>query len=93
MLRLLKLPFLPTRFLGENVVASEGEVWKRHRRITAPAFTQSAYEHVWKVTAGVYADINEKDAWLGRDVVDVTDINKLTHKVRSHCTGTYARKP
>ena len=71
--------------LGPNVVASEGDVWKRHRRITAPAFNQSAYENVWNVAAGIYAQICNKEGWNGSNAVDVRDMNKLTHQV---CAGT-----
>jgi cytochrome P450 len=27
-------------FFGQNVVITEGDVWRRHRRITAPAFSK-----------------------------------------------------
>jgi cytochrome P450 len=75
-----RLRFFLSSLLGPNVVASNGEVWKRHRRVTAPAFTQSAYQNVWKVTEGVYLDINQKGGWIGREVI--ADANRLTHKVR-----------
>ena len=42
-----------------------------------------SYENVWKVTEGVYSDICVKDGWIGRDVLDIADMNILTHKVRT----------
>ena len=71
------------RPLGPNVLASEGEALKRHHRITVPAFNQSSHENVWKVTEGVYANICSKDGWNGINLMDVANINRLTHTVRS----------
>ena len=71
------------RLLGPNVVASEGDVWRRHRRVTAPAFNHSAYENVWNVTAGVYSQICDKEGWNDSNVVNVKNMNKLTHQVRN----------
>ena len=27
-------------FYGENIVSSEGKEWKRHRKVSAPAFSE-----------------------------------------------------
>ncbi|PPQ66862.1 hypothetical protein CVT24_008570 [Panaeolus cyanescens] len=32
----------PLAFFGKNIVVSEGEVWKKYRKISAPAFTELA---------------------------------------------------
>jgi hypothetical protein len=35
---------------GKNVVSSEGAMWRRHRRLTSPAFTEKNNRLVWKET-------------------------------------------
>ena len=69
--------------LGENVVTTDGDTWKRHRRIVAPSFNNSTYKSVWDTTLHVYKDMLNKEGWHGMDRTGVTDICKTTHKVRS----------
>ena len=71
--------------LGENVVSAEGEVWKRHRRITAPAFNHTTYENVWDTTLRVYDEMLAVQGWKDSNVQEtgVADFNKITHKVSS----------
>ncbi|KAI5116138.1 hypothetical protein M0805_006319 [Coniferiporia weirii] len=69
------------RMLGENVLSAEGNVWKRHRRITAPAFNHATYRNVWNTTACVYADMLENEGWRNVGETLATDVNKITHKL------------
>ena len=71
-----------SRIFGDNVFASVGETWKRHRRILAPAFTQSLYKNVWATSQKMYELMVEEDGWRTKKVVEIDDINKLTRKVR-----------
>ncbi|KII87602.1 hypothetical protein PLICRDRAFT_54684 [Plicaturopsis crispa FD-325 SS-3] len=60
-------------FFGDNIVASEGEQWKRYRKITAPAFSDRNNRLVWDETVKIMQDMfNTK--WENRDeiVVDHT---------------------
>lgn len=66
---------------GENVVTAEGDVWKRHRRITAPAFSSSTHKNVWETTERVYADIIESEGWNATAVTPTVNANTITHKV------------
>jgi cytochrome P450 len=34
---------------GPNIVASEGEEWKKYRKITAPAFSEVVYRAIGSV--------------------------------------------
>ena len=67
--------------LGMNVLSSEGEDWKRHRRIIAPAFNPTTYLNVWETTVNVYKEITEKEYWEGKETVTVNNFNLITHKV------------
>ena len=69
------------RLLGDNVFASVGETWKRHRRVLAPAFTQSMYKNVWSVSERMYDFLCDEDGWNKEKVVKIDDINRLTRKV------------
>lgn len=35
---------------GKNVVSAEGAMWRRHRKLTSPAFTERNNQLVWKAT-------------------------------------------
>ncbi|KAL5485009.1 hypothetical protein ACEPAI_7651 [Sanghuangporus weigelae] len=69
------------KILGENVVTAEGDTWKRHRRITAPAFNHSTYRNVWETTEKVYADMLQNEGWVNMNQTPVADFNKITHKL------------
>jgi len=43
--------------LGNNIVASEGEEWKRYRKIAAPAFSERNIRLVWDETARIMSDL------------------------------------
>ncbi|KAF9048946.1 cytochrome P450 [Panaeolus papilionaceus] len=40
-------------FYGENIVASEGDQWKKYRKISAPAFSERNNRLVWDETTSV----------------------------------------
>ncbi|KAI5115166.1 hypothetical protein M0805_003202, partial [Coniferiporia weirii] len=69
------------RMFGENVVSAEGDVWKRHRRITAPAFNHTTYRNVWDTTARVYTDMIDNEGWRNVDETPTTEFNKISHKL------------
>lgn len=66
---------------GENVVFAEGDAWKRHRRVTAPAFGTSTMRNVWQTTASVYTEIISTEGWHVTASTPVVNVNKVTHKV------------
>ncbi|KAL5524766.1 hypothetical protein ACEPAF_9912 [Sanghuangporus sanghuang] len=69
------------QIMGDNVVTSEGEDWKRHRRIVAPAFNHSTYRNVWETTARVYEDMLKQEGWEHIDATPPANFNKITHKL------------
>ncbi|KAF9555383.1 cytochrome P450 [Agrocybe pediades] len=64
-------------FYGTNIVASEGEEWKKYRKISAPAFSDRNNKLVWeetvKIVNGLFSEV-----WAGRDVIDVDHCVDLT---------------
>ena len=76
-----------------NVLTTEGEDWKRHRRIAAPAFNQTTYRNVWESTVRVYKDILNKEGWESQSSVTIANFSHITHKVSrvlvDHISDTY----
>ena len=69
--------------LGTNVLTTEGDTWKKHRRITAPAFNHATYRNVWETTARVYDDMLKQEGWLHVDETRPAEFNRITHKESS----------
>lgn len=44
-------------FFGGNIVASEAEEWKRHRKICGPSFSEPNNRLVWNETVSVMRDL------------------------------------
>ncbi|KAJ7753634.1 cytochrome P450 [Mycena maculata] len=66
---------------GMNLVAADGQMWRKHRRVVGPAFGTELYKLVWKQTAQIYRDMVECEGWATKDVVDVPVIQALTSKL------------
>ncbi|KAF8135969.1 cytochrome P450, partial [Mycena galopus ATCC 62051] len=62
---------------GMNLVASDGQMWRKHRRIVGPAFNNDLLE----TTARTYQDMVQTDGWNKKDSVDVPVIQHLTLKL------------
>ncbi|KAJ7754428.1 cytochrome P450 [Mycena metata] len=65
---------------GMNLAASEGLVWRKHRRVVGPAFNTELYKLVWKKTMETYRDMVEVEGWKNKDVVDIPVIQAITLK-------------
>lgn len=50
---------------GKNVVSAEGQEWRRHRKITAPPFSEKNNHLVW--TESLYQAGNMMKQWTGAD--------------------------
>ncbi|KAJ7359262.1 cytochrome P450 [Mycena albidolilacea] len=66
---------------GMNLIASDGQMWRKHRRIVGPAFNNELYKLVWKQTAQIYRDMVQTEGWDKKSVVDVPIIQNLTLKL------------
>ncbi|EIN04147.1 cytochrome P450 [Punctularia strigosozonata HHB-11173 SS5] len=68
-------------FFGQNVVTSTGAMWKKHRKIAAPAFNQETYADVWNVTASLYHQMQSSEAWKAGDVINFPAFNRFTTRM------------
>ncbi|KAF8897050.1 cytochrome P450 [Gymnopilus junonius] len=64
-------------FYGHNIVASEGEEWKKYRKISAPAFSDRNNKMVWDATVEIMKGLFS-DVWTNRDVIAVDHCVDIT---------------
>ncbi|KAJ7185585.1 cytochrome P450 [Mycena filopes] len=65
---------------GMNLAASEGLMWRKHRRVVGPAFGTELYKLVWEKTMETYRDMVEVEGWKEKDVVDIPVVQDITLK-------------
>jgi len=64
-------------FYGSNIVVTEGDEWKRHRKISAPSFSERNNRLVWDETMLIVHELCEV-LWAGRTEVAVDNVVDLT---------------
>ncbi|KAF7426204.1 hypothetical protein PC9H_008571 [Pleurotus ostreatus] len=74
---------------GMNLVAAEGDTWRKHRRVMGPAFNNSLYNLVWERTLQTYHEMVRAEGWADKDIAEVPAVQKLTFKLAlliiGHC--------
>ncbi|KAJ7106841.1 cytochrome P450 [Mycena crocata] len=66
---------------GDNVISASGDIWKRHRRIMAPAFTRKVrYSIVVAETIATYWEMLAAEGWEALQSVEVANVNDLPQK-------------
>ncbi|EKM52717.1 uncharacterized protein PHACADRAFT_149600 [Phanerochaete carnosa HHB-10118-sp] len=50
------------RIFGGNIIASEGDEWKRHRKVAAPPFSERNNRLVWDETVKI-ANVFFENVW------------------------------
>ncbi|KAI0064390.1 hypothetical protein BV25DRAFT_316258 [Artomyces pyxidatus] len=64
-------------FFGRNIVASEGEEWKRFRKIAAPAFSEKNNSLVWDETVRIMNDMFD-NVWKGAPEINTDHAVEIT---------------
>ncbi|KAI0631064.1 cytochrome P450 [Trametes polyzona] len=62
---------------GTNILVTEGEEWKRQRKIAAPAFSERNNKLVWDETLRILDDMFQ-NVWGDKDVVEIDHVMHLT---------------
>ncbi|KAH7906430.1 614/534 cytochrome P450 [Hygrophoropsis aurantiaca] len=59
---------------GSNLVAAEGERWKRHRKISAPAYSKKTNQFVWEETCRILEEmfVHWDRQFTSNDVTELT---------------------
>ncbi|KAG9223608.1 hypothetical protein CCMSSC00406_0009239 [Pleurotus cornucopiae] len=63
-------PYL-LEFWRSNIIYSQGDVWRKHRRVLGPAFHNTLYADVWSRTIQAYHDMVAAEGWHELNVVDI----------------------
>jgi cytochrome P450 len=64
-------------FFGRNIVASEGDEWKRYRKVSAPAFSEKNNKLVWDETVKIMVDMFNT-RWNNADEVTIDHCVEIT---------------
>ncbi|KAI0052105.1 614/534 cytochrome P450 [Auriscalpium vulgare] len=64
-------------FFGRNIVASEGEEWKKYRKIASPAFSERNNKLVWDEAVLVMQGLFD-DLWKGRSEIAIENVAEIT---------------
>jgi len=64
-------------FFGDNIVVSEAEEWKRHRKVAAPAFSDKNNKLVWDETLRIMFDLFD-NVWGSQELISVEHALSLT---------------
>ncbi|KAF2753580.1 cytochrome P450 [Pseudovirgaria hyperparasitica] len=68
---------------GDNVVTTEGSMWRQHRKISAPSFGEKNNTLVWKES--LYQAQEMLKAWTGgKDAAIVQDVTEATMRLALH---------
>ncbi|KAJ6462196.1 cytochrome P450 [Mycena sanguinolenta] len=62
---------------GHNIVASEGEEWKRYRKVSAPAFSEKSNKLVWDESVKIMAEMFNTQ-WNNADEVTIDHCLEIT---------------
>jgi cytochrome P450 len=67
---------------GRNIVASEHDEWRRHRKVTSPAFSERNNALVFQETTRIVLNLFQMWKEQGRgDVIAIPDMTDITFEV------------
>ncbi|KAF8823725.1 hypothetical protein HHX47_DHR9000191 [Lentinula edodes] len=76
-------------FFGDNIVASEGEDWKRYRKIAAPAFSDRNNKLIWDETVRIILDLFE-NVWGSQESIVIDHALTITLPIALFVLGAAA---
>ncbi|KAG5731294.1 putative cytochrome P450, partial [Termitomyces sp. T112] len=74
-------------FFGRNIVASEGEEWKKYRKISAPAFSDRNNKMVWEETIKIMDSLFQ-DIWGDQQTIITNHCVEITLPIALFVIGT-----
>ncbi|TDL22808.1 614/534 cytochrome P450 [Rickenella mellea] len=68
------------KLFGSNIVVTENDEWKKHRRVANPAFSERNNRMVWEETVKIVNDMFDND-WRDRAEIEVDHCVNITLKL------------
>ncbi|KAF8510338.1 cytochrome P450 [Gautieria morchelliformis] len=66
--------------LGPSLASASGDVWRRHRRVVAPAFHTKIFTAARAEAANIYNEMMQAEEWSYHDQVSLPEVNQLMLK-------------
>ncbi|KAJ3984113.1 cytochrome P450 [Lentinula detonsa] len=76
-------------FFGDNIVASEGDDWKRYRKIAAPAFSDRNNKLIWDETVRIILDLFD-NVWGSQESIVIDHALDITLPIALFVLGAAA---
>ncbi|KAF4593401.1 hypothetical protein EYR38_009115 [Pleurotus pulmonarius] len=67
---------------GSSLLYSDGDVWRKHRRVVGPAFHNTLYTEVWSRVTQAYHEMVAAEGWGEGDIVEIPIAQTITMKVK-----------
>ncbi|KAK0466747.1 cytochrome P450 [Desarmillaria tabescens] len=71
---------------GSNIVASEGELWKKYRKICAPGFSEANNKLVWEETMKIMQELFH-DVWRDEEEAKAENVLDITLAITQFIIG------
>ncbi|KAH6912980.1 614/534 cytochrome P450 [Coprinopsis sp. MPI-PUGE-AT-0042] len=71
---------------GENILSTEGDLWRRYKKLTAPAFHDRNNKLVWGEAVRVIADLFD-EVWQDQNEIEVDHCLELTLPIALYILG------
>ncbi|TFK19317.1 614/534 cytochrome P450 [Coprinopsis marcescibilis] len=72
---------------GDNVVTTEGDQWRKYKKLVSPAFTDRNNRFVWTETVRIVSELFE-DVWAEKKQIDADHVNDLTTQIAIMIIGS-----
>ncbi|ESK95649.1 cytochrome p450 [Moniliophthora roreri MCA 2997] len=69
------------RLLGNSLPSVSGDIWRRHRRVVAPAFGTKVLNSAWQDAIDVYGQMMQDEGWEKEDEIVLPESHSLVLKV------------
>ncbi|KAF8981867.1 cytochrome P450 [Cyathus striatus] len=70
----------PVSFWGISLFVADGDMWKKHRRVVGPSFSNKLYELVWSEAIRTYSEMAVAEGFEDKKVVELPAVQSLTTK-------------
>jgi len=62
---------------GKNIITTEGDVWRLHRKIVSPAFSESNNKLTWSEAKRITLNLTDV-LWKDQDTIKVKNVHEIT---------------